>query len=139
VLDNLTATIVMVSLARKLLKEPSDRLLFAALIVIAANAGGAWSPIGDVTTTMLWIGGQITTLAIIKGLFIPSVVNLLAPLLVISYSMRGKSISAPSDALKTSNTSLLDADAFTSIYGHSVWLRHPLADWRLNAFQKRRN
>jgi Na+/H+ antiporter NhaD/arsenite permease-like protein len=108
VLDNLTATIVMVSLARKLLKEPSDRLLFAALIVIAANAGGAWSPIGDVTTTMLWIGGQITTMAIIKGLFIPSVVNLLAPLLVISYSMRGKSISAPTNTLKTSKTSMLE-------------------------------
>ena len=105
VLDNLTATIVMVSLARKLLKEPNDRLLFAALIVIAANAGGAWSPIGDVTTTMLWIGGQITSLAIIKGLFIPSAVNLLAPLLVISYSMRGKRVSSPSDALTTSNTS----------------------------------
>jgi Na+/H+ antiporter NhaD/arsenite permease-like protein len=108
VLDNLTATIVMISLTRKLLKEPSDRLLFAALIVIAANAGGAWSPIGDVTTTMLWIGGQITTTAIIKGLFLASLFNLLAPLLVISYSMRGKSISAPSNALKTSNTSTLE-------------------------------
>ncbi len=105
ILDNLTATIVMVSLARKLLKEPSDRLFFAALIVIAANAGGAWSPIGDVTTTMLWIGGQVTTLAIIKGLFLPSLINLLAPLLVISYSMRGKNISAPINALKKSNTS----------------------------------
>ena len=67
VLDNLTTTIVMISLMRKLLGNQSDRLFFAAMIVIAANAGGAWSAIGDVTTTMLWIGGQITPLAIIKG------------------------------------------------------------------------
>ena len=61
VLDNLTTTIVMVSLLRKLIPSHKDRLMFAGLIVIAANAGGAWSPIGDVTTTMLWIGNQITT------------------------------------------------------------------------------
>ncbi len=69
ILDNLTTTIVMISLTRKLLGNQSDRLFFAAMIVIAANAGGAWSAIGDVTTTMLWIGGQITPLAIIKGVF----------------------------------------------------------------------
>ena len=62
VLDNLTTTIVMISLMKKLLGSESDRLFFAAMIVIAANAGGAWSLIGDVTTTMLWIGGQITPL-----------------------------------------------------------------------------
>ncbi len=70
VLDNLTTTIVMISLMKKLLDNHEDRLFFAGMIVIAANAGGAWSPIGDVTTTMLWIGGQITTLAIMKGVFI---------------------------------------------------------------------
>jgi hypothetical protein len=64
-LDNLTTTIVMISLMRKLLSNQADRLFFAGIIVIAANAGGAWSPIGDVTTTMLWIGGQITTMNII--------------------------------------------------------------------------
>jgi Na+/H+ antiporter NhaD/arsenite permease-like protein len=63
ILDNLTTTIVMISLMRKLLAKHDDRLFFAGIIVIAANSGGAWSPIGDVTTTMLWIGGQITTLA----------------------------------------------------------------------------
>src|SRR5512139_2575806 len=67
VLDNLTTTIVMLSLIRKLLGQKEDRLFFAGIIVIAANAGGAWSPIGDVTTTMLWIGGQVTALEIIKG------------------------------------------------------------------------
>lgn len=95
VLDNLTTTIVMISLIRKLLGQKEDRLFFAGIIVIAANAGGAWSPIGDVTTTMLWIGGQITALAIIKGVFIPSVVNMIVPLVVISYMLRGKSIVCP--------------------------------------------
>ena len=90
ILDNLTTTIVMVSLMKKLLKERDDRLFFAGIIIIAANAGGAWSPIGDVTTTMLWIGGQITTLAIMKGVFIPSMVNLLVPLAVVSVMLRGR-------------------------------------------------
>jgi Na+/H+ antiporter NhaD/arsenite permease-like protein len=98
VLDNLTTTIVMMSLTRKLLGQKEDRLFFAGIIVIAANAGGAWSPIGDVTTTMLWIGGQITALAIIKGVFIPSVVNMVVPLAVISYMLRGKTIVCPDKA-----------------------------------------
>jgi Na+/H+ antiporter NhaD/arsenite permease-like protein len=67
ILDNLTTTIVMVSLMKKLLAKREDRLFFAGIIIIAANAGGAWSPIGDVTTTMLWIGGQITAVEIMKG------------------------------------------------------------------------
>lgn len=87
ILDNLTTTIVMVSLMKKLLGKRDDRLFFAGIIVIAANAGGAWSPIGDVTTTMLWIGGQITALAIIEGVFIPSVINMVIPLAVTSYLM----------------------------------------------------
>jgi len=98
VLDNLTTTIVMMSLTRKLLGRREDRLFFAGIIVIAANAGGAWSPIGDVTTTMLWIGGQITALAIIKGVFIPSMVNMVVPLAFISYMLRGKSIVSPDKA-----------------------------------------
>jgi Na+/H+ antiporter NhaD/arsenite permease-like protein len=95
VLDNLTTTIVMMSVSRKLLGQREDRLFFAGIIVIAANAGGAWTPIGDVTTTMLWIGGQITALAIIKGLFLPSLINLLIPLLVISYLYWGKPVVSP--------------------------------------------
>jgi Na+/H+ antiporter NhaD/arsenite permease-like protein len=96
-LDNLTTTIVMISLTRKLLGNPSDRLLFAGMIVIAANAGGAWSAIGDVTTTMLWIGGQITPLAIIKGVFLASLVNLVVPLFVVSALLRGREVIPPSD------------------------------------------
>ena len=94
-LDNLTTTIVMVSLTKKLLNRHEDRLFFAGLIVIAANAGGAWTPIGDVTTTMLWIGGQITTLNIMKGVFLPSVACLVVPLVVTSYHFRGKVVSSP--------------------------------------------
>jgi Na+/H+ antiporter NhaD/arsenite permease-like protein len=89
ILDNLTTTIVMVSLTRKLVANRDRRLFFAGLIVVAANAGGAWSPIGDVTTTMLWIGGQITASGIIKSLFLPSVVCMLVPLLVLSFTMKG--------------------------------------------------
>ena len=95
VLDNLTTTIVMVSLMKKLLERRDDRLLFAGFIVIAANAGGAWTPIGDVTTTMLWIGGQITATEIMKGLFIPSMVSLLIPLAAISWGLRGQSVQSP--------------------------------------------
>lgn len=95
ILDNLTTTIVMISLMRKLLGNQSDRLFFAAMIVIAANAGGAWSAIGDVTTTMLWIGGQITPLAIIKSVFLASLINLVVPLLLVSIQLRGKEIVPP--------------------------------------------
>jgi len=82
-------------LMKKLLDKRDDRLFFAGIIVIAANAGGAWSPIGDVTTTMLWIGGQITALEIIKGLFLPSLVNLLVPLVVTSFWLKGKQVVSP--------------------------------------------
>ncbi|QAU47732.1 sodium:proton antiporter NhaD [Bradyrhizobium guangzhouense] len=95
ILDNLTTTIVMISLIQRLIARRDDRLLFASLIVIAANAGGAWTVIGDVTTTMLWIGGQITPLNIMRALLLPSLVNLLVPLGFISLSLRGKTIAAP--------------------------------------------
>jgi Na+/H+ antiporter NhaD/arsenite permease-like protein len=95
ILDNLTTAIVMVSLMKKLLAKREDRLFFAGIIVIAANAGGAWTPIGDVTTTMLWIGGQITALEIMKGLFIPSMINLLVPLAVTSWMLGSKPVLAP--------------------------------------------
>ena len=75
ILDNLTTTIVMVSLIKKILPDVDDRKLFGAMIVIAANAGGAWTPIGDVTTTMLWINGQISAIPTILGLFLPSIVS----------------------------------------------------------------
>lgn len=93
-LDNLTTAIVMTSLCSKILNEKEDRLWFAGMIVIAANAGGAWSPLGDVTTTMLWIGGQITALNIMKQLILPSIVVCVIPALIIAYRFRGKKFSA---------------------------------------------
>ena len=95
ILDNLTTTIVMISLMRKLLAEHDDRLFFAGIIVIAANSGGAWTPIGDVTTTMLWIGGQITSLAIMQGVFLPSLVSLIVPLGITAYVLRGRKVVSP--------------------------------------------
>lgn len=90
VLDNLTTTIVLVSLLRKLVPDHKERMLLGAMVVIAANAGGAWTPIGDVTTTMLWINGNITTLHVMKALFVPSFISLLAALLLISRQLEGK-------------------------------------------------
>jgi Na+/H+ antiporter NhaD/arsenite permease-like protein len=89
ILDNLTTAIVMVSLIRKLIRNKQARLLFCGMVVIAANAGGAWSPIGDVTTTMLWIGGQVTTSQIIGNVFLPSIACAVAPLLLMTFRMRG--------------------------------------------------
>lgn len=89
ILDNLTTAIVMVSLIRKLIPARDMRMFFAGMIIIAANAGGAWTPIGDVTTTMLWIGGQISTVNIMKTLFIPSVVCMLVPLLYLTFTLKG--------------------------------------------------
>jgi len=89
ILDNMTTTILMVTLMKSFLKDHKQRLFFAGIIVIAANAGGAWTPIGDVTTTMLWIGGQITTANIMKGLWIPSMINLLVPLTLATFFLKG--------------------------------------------------
>jgi Na+/H+ antiporter NhaD/arsenite permease-like protein len=88
-LDNLTTAIVMISLLRKLIADKPTRWYFAGVVVIAANAGGAWSPIGDVTTTMLWIGNQLSTPVIITHLFLPSLVCLLVPLLVLTFTLKG--------------------------------------------------
>uniref|UniRef100_UPI0040487200 sodium:proton antiporter NhaD n=1 Tax=Algoriphagus sp. TaxID=1872435 RepID=UPI0040487200 len=89
VLDNLTTTIVMVSLIRKMIPDKQMRLFFAGMIVISANAGGAWSPIGDVTTTMLWIGGQISAASIMQSILIPSIVCAVVPLVYLTFTLKG--------------------------------------------------
>jgi Na+/H+ antiporter NhaD/arsenite permease-like protein len=104
ILDNLTTTIVIVSLLRKLIVDREQRLIFVGMTIIAANAGGAWSPLGDVTTTMLWIGGQITPLNIILQLFLPSLICLLIPLLVLSRNLKGKLENSEKDPEQPSNT-----------------------------------
>ncbi len=85
IIDNLTATIVLITILRKLVPENKDRIWYAGLIIIAANAGGAWSPIGDVTTTMLWMGEKVTTLSLIKFLILPSFLCMLVPTIIASF------------------------------------------------------
>ncbi|MHC4321494.1 MAG: sodium:proton antiporter NhaD [Planctomycetota bacterium] len=98
-LDNLTTSIVMTALLRKLMKEKEDMWLFAGVVIITANAGGAWSPIGDVTTIMLWIEGQITSLNIITKLILPSMVCMTVPLGILSFMMKGN-VERPVDMLE---------------------------------------
>jgi Na+/H+ antiporter NhaD/arsenite permease-like protein len=88
-LDNLTTSIVMVSLLRKIIDEKEERMFYAGIVIITANAGGAWSPIGDVTTTMLWVGGQITAYNIVVSLFLPSLISVIVPLIVITFQLKG--------------------------------------------------
>ena len=94
VLDNLTTTILIVSLLRKLIPDRKERFLMVCIVVVAANAGGAWTPIGDVTTTMLWINGQLSSFSVIKALIIPSIISLLIPLIWYSLRLKGKFTSA---------------------------------------------
>jgi Na+/H+ antiporter NhaD/arsenite permease-like protein len=94
VLDNLTTSIVMVALLRKLIGNKNDRWFFSGIVILAANSGGAWSPIGDVTTIMLWIGGKVSAMHIIKVTFLASVVSLAIPILALSFIMKG-TISRP--------------------------------------------
>ena len=90
ILDNLTTSIVMVMLLRKLVREQKDRLIYASLIVIAANSGGAFSPIGDVTTIMLWNSGMVTAMGVITELFVPSLVSMVVPALILQRRLRGQ-------------------------------------------------
>ncbi|UZR92260.1 sodium:proton antiporter NhaD [Chondrinema litorale] len=98
-LDNLTTTIVMISILRKLVKTRKNRLFFIGMVIIAANSGGAWSPIGDVTTTMLWIGGQISSHNIVFTLLLPSFVCLLVPLIISSFLIKGNFESPDGDQI----------------------------------------
>lgn len=95
VLDNLTTSIVMIALLRKLIDKKTDRWLFAGIIIIAANAGGAWSPIGDVTTIMLWINGNITSLGVMPKLILPSIISLVVPLAILSFYIKGSFEATP--------------------------------------------
>ena len=108
VLDNLTTTIVMVSLLRKLISDKQIRMFFIGMVVLAANTGGAWSHIGDVTTTMLWIGGQLTATPMMIKLILPSLVCAIAPLILLSFTLTCPTVRS-SNAIRfqykfTSNT-----------------------------------
>lgn len=109
VLDNLTTTIVMISILSKLIEDKKTKWLLLGLVIISSNAGGAWSPIGDVTTTMLWIGGQITALNIMKQTFLASAASMVVPTLIVNHMIKGQII------LKSDNTldkNLLNSTAF---------------------------
>ena len=126
ILDNLTTTIVMISLLRKLIKDEKDRLFFVGTVVIAANAGGAWSPIGDVTTTMLWIGGQITAFKIIAKLILPSLFCLIVPLIFISFKLKGK-VERTENINNTQRTSLPEKEQKIVLFsGISVLILVPV-------------
>lgn len=93
ILDNLTTTIMMITLLNKLIPDKNDRWFFASMIVIAANAGGAWTPIGDVTTIMLWVAGKVSALNIMQMTVLPSIVSILVPFAILSYTLRGGHIT----------------------------------------------
>lgn len=103
ILDNMTTAIIMITLLGKLLDSPKEKWIFGSAIVIAANAGGAWTPIGDVTTIMLWIGNNITSGHIMKSLFLPSLVSCLLPVWIISFSLKGQ-LSAAGSVAATNET-----------------------------------
>lgn len=109
VLDNLTTTIVAISIILKIIQEPRDKIIFASLIVVAANAGGVWSPIGDVTTTMLWMGNQITTEAVIKNTFNAALISVVIPFIALTFKLKGNlTLSAEKgSAIKVSQHSTL--------------------------------
>jgi Na+/H+ antiporter NhaD/arsenite permease-like protein len=125
VLDNLTTTIVMIALLRKLISDKPTRWIFASMIVIAANAGGAWSPIGDVTTIMLWIGGQITTVNIILKVFLPSLINMIVPLAILSFMVRGE-VKRPEVSQHASAITTPFERSFILILGVSMLLFVPV-------------
>ncbi|SHK09673.1 sodium/proton antiporter, NhaD family [Tangfeifania diversioriginum] len=116
-LDNLTTSIVMITLLKKLVTDNKRRWFFASMIIIAANAGGAWSPIGDVTTIMLWIGGQVTAAHIITHLILPSIITILTPLVIVSFGMKGN-VTRPQETIeieKANRTSRMERQLIFSL------------------------
>lgn len=109
ILDNLTTSIVMIMILRKLVSNHKDRIIYASLVVIAANSGGAFSPIGDVTTIMLWNKGLITALGVISEIFIPSVVSMVIPAYILSLSLKGDFTAAGNNAVAGQNVGSLTA------------------------------
>ncbi|MBQ4632131.1 MAG: sodium:proton antiporter NhaD [Prevotella sp.] len=116
VLDNLTTSIVMVMILRKLVKEYKDRILYASLVIIAANSGGAFSPIGDVTTIMLWNVNLVSATGVIKELFIPSVVSMVIPVLLLQLSLKGE-LQAPDNTVVNAG-----AEDFTALQRKTIFL-----------------
>ena len=108
ILDNLTTSIVMVMILRKLVQDKKDRLIYASLVVIAANSGGAFSPIGDVTTIMLWNKGVITAIGVITEILVPSVVSMVIPAWLLSLQLKGEMQGADKSAVQLSGSDFTD-------------------------------
>lgn len=104
ILDNLTTSIVMIMILRKLISDKQDRMIYAALVIIAANSGGAFSPIGDVTTIMLWNAGMITAVGVISEIFVPSVISMLIPAFILQYMLKGELSQPTNSETETSET-----------------------------------
>lgn len=109
ILDNLTTSIVMIMILRKLVSDHKDRIIYASLVVIAANSGGAFSPIGDVTTIMLWNKGLITALGVITEITIPSIVSMVIPAYILSLSLKGSFVAAGNDEVSAEIDETLSA------------------------------
>lgn len=112
ILDNMTTTIVIIMLIRKLIADKEERWLFTGIVIIAANAGGAWSPVGDIATILLWVHGNVTTVNLVKFVFIPSVISLIIPLILISFKLKGSLTS-----LETTNNDYLVSEVSTTNAG----------------------
>jgi Na+/H+ antiporter NhaD/arsenite permease-like protein len=125
ILDNLTTTIVMVSLIRKLVPNREMKLLMIGMIIISANAGGAWTPMGDVTTTMLWIGGQVSTFNIMKVLLVPSLVCMLLPLLYLTVTLKGE-IGNPTDHKIKDHSKMVGGGKLMLILGIMIMVGVPI-------------
>lgn len=115
ILDNLTTSIVMIMVLRKLVQAREDRMIYAAMVIIAANSGGAFSPIGDVTTIMLWIKGVITTQGVLKELFVPSMISMIVPAALLSMQLKGK-------LAKEDNLVVGHVSAFTTMQRRTIFL-----------------
>lgn len=113
ILDNMTTAIVMVMILRKLVDDHKDRLIYASLVIIAANSGGAFSPIGDVTTIMLWNKSLITAAGVIKELFIPSIISVVVPAYLLSFSLKGNLAPDSAGAAVAVNNGLTDSQRKT--------------------------
>ncbi len=124
-LDNLTTTIVLIALLRKLISDQKTRWFFASIVVLAANAGGAWSPIGDVTTIMLWVKENVTTIPIITTVFFPSLVTLLVPLLILTFTVKGN-IERPEKSGNETDITTPKERIFLLLFGVAVLLFVPV-------------
>ncbi|HEY5949900.1 MAG TPA: sodium:proton antiporter NhaD [Kofleriaceae bacterium] len=127
VLDNLTTSIVMMSLVRKLVPDDADRRFYGGAVIIAANAGGVWSPIGDVTTTMLWVGHQVTTTQLVKLIIVPALVSAVLPMLWIGRRLKGNlaGIASPASASSVSRLSSIEAALLPELGGETSTIKLP--------------